>query len=386
LKIVAKTITGLEQVLAKEIESLGGINVETINRAVTYEGDLKVLYASNHLLRTALRVMIPIFECRIKDEQDLYDAIYQIPWEEVFHVKQTFATSATVSSTLFTHSQYVALKTKDAIADRFRAKFDDKRPYVNTLNPDIAINVHINYDRLTVSLDSSGQSLHKRDYRVQTLEAPINEVLAAGMILLSEWDLEQPLIDPMCGSGTIPIEACKIKYNIPPQSPNRRYAFQNWGAYDEALWHSVIEEADKKIKPKDTRINIFGYDKQLSAVRYAGINAKEAGVEDAIEFHRMDFFKFPKTSNALIIFNPPYDERIKVDDVYAFYKTIGDKLKTDFLDCQAWVISGNKEALLNLGLRPSKRVQLMNGALPAPYYKYEIYEGTRRKFEKTLAG
>ena len=366
---------GLEEVLAEEIRALGEVsNVEILTRAVCFEGDLEMVYKANYLLRTALKVVVVIKEDEIRDEIQLYTSIKKVPWDEYFGLKDTFSVDAVTNSETFRHSKYAALKTKDAIVDRFYDLFD-KRPNVNPVSPDFGINIHIRQNTLTLSLDSSGDSLHMRGYRAYLVDAPINEVLGAGMILLSGWDKESPLCDPMCGSGTLLIEAARLAMNIPPQSPNRNFLFKNWKNFDSDLWKKVVEEAASKVKK--TFPPIFGFDKVLSTVKGAEINISEAKLSDYISVTRKDFFRSEPVKDTTIITNPPYDERLKLDDAVAFYQEIGDKLKKDYLNCSAWIISGNLDAFKKIGLKTSKKFKLDNGAIESHFHKFEIYEGSK---------
>ncbi len=375
MKIIVRTLHGLESVLAEELTQLGCTDTQLLTRAVACEATEKQIMQCNYLLRTAIKVMVPILEVSIHDEEELYEAVKSIDWENIFKVTQTFATDAVTHSDTFRHSQYASLKAKDAIADRFRDKFG-KRPFVNPVNPDVSIIIHIRQNILTILLDSTGSSLHMRGYRQYPVDAPLNEVLAAGMILLSGWDKKTHFVDPMCGSGTLLIEAGLLAYNMPPQDKVRKYCFMNWDGYDKAIWQEVVQEAsDNVLKSASTLIT--GYDKSMQCMSASNTNIQEAGLTNFITLERKDFFTSPGKKNALIITNPPYDERLKEDDIMAFYKNIGDKLKKDYTDCNAWIIGGNMEALKNVGLKPSKKFSLMNGDLESGFYKYELYEGTK---------
>lgn len=367
---------GLEPVLAKELEALGCTDIEQLTRAVMCECTTQQLYTANLMLRTAIKVMVPIGEYIVKNEIQLYEAVKSIKWEDIFKVNQTFAVEGVVHSEIFRHSQYAALKSKDAIADRFR-DLTDKRPFVNPGNPDVGIIIHIRHNILTVLLDSTGGSLHMRGYRMYPVEAPINEVLAAGMLMLAEWDKKTTLLDPMCGSGTFLIEAAMMAANIPAQSFDRKYCFMNWGDYDSKLWHSIVETARSNVN-LNAIPQLVGYDKSLKCVSATKTNAEEIGVAHKISVERKDFFNASGMQGIVIVTNPPYDQRLKEDDIVTFYKNIGDKLKKDYTDTQAWIIGGNIEALKNVGLKPSKKIQLLNGDLESGFYKFEIYEGSKK--------
>lgn len=376
MKIIVRTLHGLEPVLAKELEDLGCKDIEPLTRAVLCDASEKQIYQCNLHLRSAIKIMYPILETQIEDEYDLYDAVKSIEWENYFKINQTFSIESVTNSEIFRHSQYAGLKSKDAIADRFREKYD-KRPFVNPITADFPIIIHIRHDILTILLDTTGASLHQRGYRIYPVEAPLNEVLAAGMILHSGWDKISEFSDPMCGSGTLLIEAASIAAKIPAQSFDRKYAFMNWQTFDQKLWKEVVEEAKA-----NTDLNlippIFGGDKTMQAVKAAETNIHEAGLSAFIKVNRQDFFNVRGQSNKFMIMNPPYDERLKEDDIVKFYQNIGTKLKHEYIDTTAWIIGGNIEALKMIGLKPSKKISLLNGDIEAGYYKFEIYEGSKK--------
>ncbi|MBK8700304.1 MAG: class I SAM-dependent RNA methyltransferase [Saprospiraceae bacterium] len=375
MKLIIRTLQGLEGVLAAEAEALGCTEIKTLTRAISCEGNQQLLYRCNYELRTAIKVMVPLVELVIQNEYQLYQAVKDIPWENYFSLGQTFAVEGVTHSDMFRHSQYVALKSKDAIADRFR-EMTGKRPFVNPVSPDISIVIHIRQNILTVLLDASGQSLHQRGYRVYPVEAPLNEVLAAGMLLLSGWDRSQPLLDPMCGSGTLLIEAAFLAANRPPQKADRTYCFMNWMNFDPILWKQVQDEA--AVQTDYSRITqIQGYDKSIRCANAASTNISEAGLESYIAVERQDFFTSQGRRGVFLITNPPYDERLKEDDIVKFYKEIGDKLKKDFADSTAWIIGGNLEALKMVGLKPSKKIPLLNGDIESGFYKFDLYEGSK---------
>ncbi len=375
-KILAKTSFGLEEVLAEELRQLDISQIEVGNRAVTFYADKEELYKANIWLRSANRLLLPFKEFTIKNDQDLYNQIKNIPWEDLFNVDQSFAIDSTVFSELFNHTKYAALKAKDAIADRFRDKFD-KRPDVDTENPDIRINLHINADnRCTVSLDSSGDPLFKRGYRESRSMAPIKEDLAAGLILLSGWDKNSNFIDLFCGSGTILIEAAMIACNIPPNINRAVFGFMNWKTYDEELFDRVVDEAlDEEI---DFKFKIIGIDNDGRVMGMSRANIEAAGLTDKIELHKKDFKDFAAPEyKGIIVCNPPYGERIgeNVDDLYTEF---GDNLKTQYDGWNAWLISSNMGALKKVGLRPSRKIKVFNGSLECRFMKYEMYKGTKK--------
>ena len=376
MKLIVRTLQGLEKVLAQELSDLGCTEITPLTRAVMCEASEKQMYQCNYLLRTAIKVMKPIKEVVVNNEVQLYNAVKNIKWEDYFSVNQTFAVEGVSHSEIFRHSQYAALKSKDAIADRFR---DDtgKRPFVNPVSPEIGIIIHIRKNILTVLLDCTGSSLHQRGYRVYPVEAPLNEVLAAGMVLLSDWDRTTRFYDPMCGSGTLLIEAAYVAANIPPQREDRKYSFMNWREFNKDLWKEVLLEANAAIDTAKIP-EIKGSDKSIKCVSASRTNISEAGLEQFIQIDRKDFFSVEGGQKVFLMTNPPYDERLKEDDIVKFYQQIGDKLKKDFTDTQAWIIGGNMEALKMLGLKPSKKYPLLNGDIEAGFYKYEIYEGSKK--------
>lgn len=383
MKIVATTQQGLELVLADEIKQYFRQDAKIMNRAVSFSGDVENVYKANLYLKTALRILVPLKEDKVLNEKQYYSSIHGIPWETIFSIDKTFAVQTVISNSFFRNTNYAALLAKDAIVDRFRKKFD-KRPYVNPVSPQIGIHIHLQGNELDISLDSSGYSLHNRGYRVQAGEAPLNEVLAAGLIKLSGWTGETPLFDPFCGSGTILIEAARMMTNRLPRIVNDKYSFTNWIGFDKSLYTKLLGEAQDNIINKN--LEIYGSDKQLAAVSYAQINAKEAQVDKLIKFSRQDFFKAVPSAGVTIITNPPYDERLKIDDAELFYKKIGDKIKKDFPNSTVWILSGNQDALKMLGLAHSKKIPLMNGPIKASFNRYETYEGSRKKnkSEKTI--
>lgn len=374
MKLLAKTFEGLEEVLAEEIVALGGKNVQKLTRAVLYEGDEKLMYASNYMLRTALRVLELKKEFEARDTEELYWKIYNMPWHQLIALTDTFAIDATTSGEIFTHSKFTALKSKDAIVDKIR-KEKGSRPNVNVLTPTYRINIHIRDTTVTLSLDTSGESLHMRGYRITSVDAPLNEVMAAGLIKLSEWDMQSTLLDPMCGSGTVLIEAHRLATRTPPQKTDRNFGFKRWRKYNKELWQEVVSEYTPR--PLSAGARIIGSDKNLRAIKVTEQNLLEAGVADEVTVSKQDFFRGDGVSDATIITNPPYDVRLREDDIYGFYARIGDKLKQECTNCDAWIFSGNIDALKSVGLKPSRKITMMNGGLEAKFYKFAIYEGTK---------
>lgn len=376
-KYLAKTLAGLEGILAKEIEDLGGHNIEQHHRAVSFEADLETLYKINLWSRTALRVLKPILTFKAHNETVFYKRLRRYDWTKLFTLEQTFKVNGTVSSDRFTHSKYLALKTKDAIVDLFRMKFDGSRPSIDTDDPDFLIDVHCRGIDFTISIDSSGQSLHKRGYRLSGRQAPLLEPLAAGMVLLSGWNQKIPLLDPMCGSGTILVEAMMIAKNIAPRLKRTHYNFMNWEDYDAALWKGVQAEASQAIV--EAEVTIIGIEKDDEvAADTSALLANLDGCEE-IEIHTADFFTTSKESEeGMIICNPPYDKRIEEDDIEAFYKEMGDTLKQKYQGWSAWIISGNRDALKRIGLRTSKKMTLYNGPIECKYQRYDMYSGSKK--------
>lgn len=375
--MVAKTLFGMEELLAQELRHLGASAVEIGIRNVSFEGDTGFMYKANLCCRTAIKILKPITAFNIFTEEDLYKKIYEMPWENYMDVKGTLAVNATVFSDVFTHSQYIALKTKDAIVDRFRDR-EGIRPDVDLDHPTLRINVHIDRNICTISLDSSGESLHKRGYKVESTLAPINEVLAAGIIMLSGWNGQCDLMDPMCGGGTILTEAAMIACNIPPNLNREEFGFETWPDFDVDLYEMIEEAALKKVR--DFPHKIYGFDNDPVAVSKAKENIKSANLQEFIEVKEQDFFESKKETEKplYVVFNPPYDERISVNDVEDFYSSIGNTLKRGYPGTQAWMITSNMEALKFVGLHPSKKIKLFNGKLEGKLVRYEIYEGSKK--------
>ncbi|GGH43801.1 DNA methylase [Mangrovimonas yunxiaonensis] len=374
--MVAKTLFGFEELLAKELRQLGAQDVKVGVRNVSFVGDKGFMYKANLGLRTAIKILKPIKTFQLHHEDDLYKMVYKLPWEKYLKPTGTLAVDATVHSNVFKHSKYVALRTKDAIVDKFRDT-TGKRPDVDLRFPDLKINVHIDRQRCTISLDSSGESLHQRGYKLATNIAPINEVLAAGMIMLSGWDGQSDFIDPMCGSGTILAEAAMIACNIPPNLMRKEFAFERWQDWDVDLFETI--EASLLKKTRDFHYKIIGYDKAPSAVRKAKDNIKNAHLEDFVTIAHEDFFKTEKPTEGKLhmVFNPPYGERLEIN-MEQFYKAIGDTLKQSYPGTDAWLITSNLEALKHVGLRPSRKIKLFNGKLESRLVKYVMYEGSKK--------
>lgn len=378
-QMIAKTFKGLEEVLATELVNLGANNVEIQRRAVSFTGSKELLYRANLHLRTASRVLKPIVTFEAKDADEVYEKIKEMNWGEVMNLETSFSIDSTVFSDEFRHSKYVAYRVKDGIADWFTERYK-KRPSVSLTNPDLRINVHISQMRCTISLDSSGDSLHKRGWRVEQTEAPINEALAAGMLLMAGWDGSKNFVDPMCGSGTFLIEAAMIALNIPPGLYRSSFAFERWNDFDEELFDMLYNDDSHE---RQFTHKIYGSDASLRAIKVAEQNVKSAGLSKYIELQAKAIRLLDTDcSKSLIVTNPPYGERISSADINDLYATIGTFLKHKCAGSTAWIISSHDEYLGKIGLKPARRVRLLNGDLECWFNKYEIFEGKRNEFLK----
>lgn len=375
--MLAKTFKGLEEVLAQELIELGANDVQLERRAVSFRGDKAFLYRANLCLRTAIRILVPIASFKAKDTDALYDQVKALNWSQYMTADQTFAIDATVYSESFRNSRFVTYRVKDAIADYWIDKAH-KRPSVSTQIPDILLNVHVANEQVTISLDSSGESLHKRGYRVATTEAPISEVLAAGMLLLAGWKGQSDFYDPMCGSGTLLIEAALIARNIAPGVFRSSFAFEKWPDFDADLWNDIYNDDSNE---RDFIHHIYGSDASFYAIQQAAKNVKSAGVAKDIELKqiRMEEIKEIHAEGALVMLNPPYGERLKSNkEMEDLYSAIGTTLKHQFTGSTAWIISSNVEAMKCIGLKPSKKYHLLNGELDCQFNKYELFQGKRK--------
>lgn len=377
MDFTAKTFAGLEDVLAKELKEIGATDIEIIKRGVKFRGDERIMYKANYLCRTALRILKPIGVFDVKDQDQLYTKVRNIDWSKVFNVEQTLIVNANLFHSELTHSHYVALRTKDAIVDQFRENIG-KRPWVGKENADIFIDVHISHNVCTISLDSSGESLHRRGYRIAADKAPLNEVLAAGMVQLTGWKADKDFYDPMCGSGTIPIEAAFYAMNIPAGYYRNHFAFMKWADFDQERWTEVKEEADMKLGEMECRI--FASDRSEKAVNIAKRNLKNTGLHKDIELSVGYFDNVkPEEAKGILVFNPPYGKRLEEKgDIIELYKDIGNVLKQNFSGFEAWIISSNYDAAKFIGLRPSSRIPLFNGPIETKFLKFELYEGSKR--------
>jgi putative N6-adenine-specific DNA methylase len=375
-KMVAKTMFGFEEILAKELRKLGAINIEEGIRSVSFEGDKGFMYKANLCLRTAIKIVKPIHSFTVTSEEDLYKKIYAFDWSDYLSTETTFAIDTTINSETFTHSLYVSQKVKDAIVDKFRDT-DGKRPDVDIKFPDIRINIHIQKDHCNVALDTSGRSLHQRGYKTATNIAPINEVLAAGLLLLSGWDGQCDFLDPMCGSGTILVEAAMIACNIPVNINRKEFAFEKWDDYDQDLFDKIVESSLSRTR--EFHFKIAGYDKAPSAIQKAQDNIENANLSDYIKVGQFNFFETEKTveTHLHILFNPPYGERLDIE-MEEFYKNIGDTLKQHYAGTDAWLITSNLDALKHVGLRPSRKIKVFNSQLESKLVKYVMYAGSKK--------
>ena len=384
-QMLAKTFKGLEDVLAKELIELGANNVQIERRAVSFTGDLRMLYTANFCLRTASRVLVPIATFKAKKTDDIYEQVKQVDWAQYMTEKTTFQIDATVYSDLFRHSQFVTYRVKDAIVDWWMEQAG-VRPNVRLTNPYLYLNVHIAGDIVTVSLDSSGESLHKRGYRVANTQAPINEALAAGMLLLAGWNGQGDFYDPMCGSGTLLIEAALIARNIAPGIYRKGFAFEKWANFDADLFEDIYSD-DSREREFDHKI--YGSDAGYYAVQTATKNIQSANLQRDIEVKQIRVEELrladKNTEGALVMMNPPYGERLSQDkDVLRLYQDMGTALKHQFSGATAWIISSNEAALKCVGLRPAKRIHLVNGDLECLFNQYVLFKGDRKTWKKSL--
>ena len=376
-ELIAKTFMGLEPVLAKELTQLGAKDVKIGRRMVSFTGDKEMMYRANFQLHTAIRILKPISHFKAKSADDVYEEIRKIDWTKYLEQDKTFAVDAVVFSEEFRHSKFVSYKVKDAIVDQLREK-TGKRPNISVANPDVRLNIHIAEDQCTLSLDSSGESLHRRGYRQESVEAPLNEVLAAGMILLSGWNGDTDFIDPMCGSGTLLIEAALIAKNMAPGLFRKEYAFEKWPDFDANLFDSIYNDESQE---REFKHHIYGYDIDMKAVNTATLNVKAAGLTNDITVKQQDFKDFTQPGEkSIIITNPPYGERISTPDLLGTYKMIGERLKHQFKGNDAWVLSYREECFDQIGLKPSIKIPLYNGSLECEFRKYQMFDGKLKDF------
>ncbi len=383
MQLIAKSLFGLEEVLAGELKDLGADSIKISNRAVEFEGDKEMMYRANYQLRTALSILKPLVEFRIRTSKNLYSSALRFDWDRFMTVDQTFSIVPVVHSTLFKHTGYAGLVLKDAIVDKFRTKHN-RRPTVDTQRPDVVFNLRISENNVTISIDSSVTPLFKRGYRTEATSAPLNEVLAAGIIKLSGWNGKTPFLDPMCGSGTFAIEAALIANNIPPGKFRTYFGFMNWSDYDESLLYKIKKEAEI-IKPE--RGDISCSDRSAEAISIARNNIANAGLKNIIKLGMSDFFESDSGGKMYtILINPPYGERLPEDDIADFYRKIGERLKHGYSGSDVWIITSSVSGLKSVGLKPSKKHTLFNGALESRLVNYELFAGKRKNNLENQSG
>ena len=376
-ELIAKTFMGLEAVLAQELTQLGANNIQIGRRMVAFTGDQEMMYRANFQLRRAIRILKPIAHFKAHSAEDMYDEVRKIDWSQYIEHGKTFSVDSVVYSEEFRNSRFVTYKVKDAIVDQFR-EATGTRPNISVSNPDIRLNIHIAEDQATLSLDSSGESLHRRGYRQESVEAPLNEVLAAGMILMSGWKADTDFIDPMCGSGTLLIEAALIARNINPGVFRKAFAFEKWPDFNQELFDTIYNDDSQE---RDFAHHIYGYDVDMKAVNTARLNVKAAGLSQTITVEQQDFKDFKKPAEkSIIMTNPPYGERISTPDLLGTYKMIGERLKHEFGGNEAWILSYREECFEQIGLKPSIKIPLYNGSLECEFRKYALFDGKMKTF------
>lgn len=379
--MVAKTLYGLEEILAGELLTLGANDIQIGRRMVSFTGDKEVLYKANFYCRTALRILKPIYHFKAKDADTVYKEVKKVVWENYMSLDKTFAIDSVIYSEDFNHSKFVAYRTKDAIVDYFMEKHN-KRPSVRVNNPDLYINIHISHNDCTLSIDSSGESLHKRGYRVEQTEAPLNEVLAAGMILKTGWKGESNFVDPMCGSGTLLIEAAMIALNIAPGIHRKEFAFEKWIDFDQELLDRIYNDESQE---REFTFKCYGSDINPTAIEIARKNIRSAGLAKYIDLKVLPFQQYAEAPQpGIMVTNPPYGERISSRDLLGLYNMIGERMKHVFSGYNVWILSYKDECFDKIGLRPSERMKLINGSLDCEYRRYEVFEGKNKDYKKAL--
>ena len=379
--MVAKTLYGLEEILAEELQQLGADNIKTGRRMVSFTGDKAMLYKANFHCRTAIRVLKPIYHFKAKDADTVYEKVKEVAWENYISLDKTFAIDSVIHSDDFNHSKFVAYRTKDAIVDYFM-EAQGKRPSVRVNNPDMLINIHISQNDCTLSIDSSGDSLYKRGYRTSQGDAPLNEVLAAGMIMKTGWRGESNFIDPMCGSGTLLIEAAMIALNIPPGVYRKEYAFEKWLDFDRELFDTVYNDDSRE---REFAFKCYGSDVSPVAIEMAETNIRNAGLLKYIDLKVLPLQQYTEVPRpGIMVTNPPYGERISTRDLTGLYSMIGERMKHVFMNYNVWIISYKEECFEKIGLRPKEKIKLMNGSLECEYRCYEIFEGKNKDYKKAL--
>ena len=376
-ELIAKTFQGLEEVLAQELTELGANNVQIGRRMVSLTGDKAMMYRANFQLHTAIRILKPIRHFKAGSADDVYEEVKKIDWSKYIEKGKTFSVDSVVYSDEFRNSRFVTYKVKDAIVDQFRENTGD-RPNISVSNPDIRLNIHIAEDKATLSLDSSGESLHRRGYRQESVEAPLNEVLAAGMILMTGWKGDTDFIDPMCGSGTLLVEAALIAHNMSPGIFRKEFAFERWTDFDQDLFDQIYNDDSQE---REFKHHIYGYDVDIKAVNTARMNVRAAGLTSDITVEEADFKDFKRpTEKSILVCNPPYGERISTPNLLGTYKMIGERLKHEFMGNDAWILSYREECFEQIGLKPSIKIPVYNGSLECEFRKYAIFDGKMKDF------
>ena len=376
-ELIAKTFMGLEPVLAQELTQLGANNVQIGRRMVSFTGDKEMMYRANFQLHTAIRILKPIRHFKAGSADDVYEEVKKIDWSKYIEKGKTFSVDSVVYSDEFRNSRFVTYKVKDAIVDQFRENTGD-RPNISVSNPDIRLNIHIAEDMATLSLDSSGESLHRRGYRQESVEAPLNEVLAAGMILMTGWKGDTDFIDPMCGSGTLLVEAALIAHNMSPGIFHKEFAFERWTDFDQDLFDQIYNDDSQE---REFKHHIYGYDVDIKAVNTARMNVRAAGLTSDITVEEADFKDFKRpTEKSILVCNPPYGERISTPNLLGTYKMIGERLKHEFMGNDAWILSYREECFEQIGLKPSIKIPVYNGSLECEFRKYAIFDGKMKDF------
>ena len=376
-ELIAKTFMGLEPVLAKELTQLGANEVQIGRRMVSFMGDKEMMYRANFQLHTAIRILKPIRHFKAGSADDVYEEVKKVDWSKYIEKGKTFSVDSVVYSDEFRNSRFVTYKVKDAIVDQFRENTGD-RPNISVSNPDIRLNIHIAEDKATLSLDSSGESLHRRGYRQESVEAPLNEVLAAGMILMTGWKGDTDFVDPMCGSGTLLVEAALIARNMSPGIFRKEFAFERWSDFDQELFDTIYNDDSQE---REFKHHIYGYDVDIKAVNTARLNVRAAGLTSDITVEEADFkdFKRPE-EKTIMVCNPPYGERISTPNLLGTYKMIGERLKHEFMGNDAWILSYREECFDQIGLKPSIKIPVYNGSLECEFRKYSIFDGKMKDF------
>ena len=376
-ELIAKTFMGLEPVLAQELTQLGANNVQIGRRMVSFTGNKEMMYRANFQLHTAIRILKPIRHFKAGSADDVYEEVKKVDWSKYIEKGKTFSVDSVVYSDEFRNSRFVTYKVKDAIVDQFRENTGD-RPNISVSNPDIRLNIHIAEDKATLSLDSSGESLHRRGYRQESVEAPLNEVLAAGMILMTGWKGDTDFVDPMCGSGTLLVEAALIARNMSPGIFRKEFAFERWSDFDQELFDTIYNDDSQE---REFKHHIYGYDVDIKAVNTARLNVRAAGLTSDITVEEADFkdFKRPE-EKTIMVCNPPYGERISTRNLLGTYKMIGERLKHEFMGNDAWILSYREECFDQIGLKPSIKIPVYNGSLECEFRKYSIFDGKMKDF------